>query len=127
MKRIAVMVLALAFATCGAAYGQAFEVASIRAAAPPQMQSGGGMMFRMGRSGGPGTKDPTRATYENVSLAGLLVEAYDIKRYQLSAPSFVDTERFDIKVKGPEGATKEEHKVMVQNLLTERCKGRLRR
>jgi uncharacterized protein (TIGR03435 family) len=42
--------------------------------------------------------------------------------YQLTGPDFLNTERFDINVKVPKGATKEEYKVMLQNLLTERFK-----
>jgi uncharacterized protein (TIGR03435 family) len=107
---------------CGAAYAQTFEVASIRPAAPLQMQDGGGMMVKVGSSGGPGTKDPIRATYRYQSLSALFIEAYDIRRNQLAGPAFLDTERFDINVKVPKGATKEEYKVMLQNLLTERFK-----
>jgi uncharacterized protein (TIGR03435 family) len=107
---------------CGAAYAQTFEVASIRPAAPLQMQAGGGMMVKVGSSGGPGTKDPIRATYRYQSLSALFIEAYDIRRNQLTGPAFLDTERFDITAKVPKGATKEEYKVMLQNLLTERFK-----
>jgi hypothetical protein len=54
---------------CGAAYAQTFEVASIRPVAPLQMRAGGGMMVTAGRSGGPGTKDPTRAPLGEVRKA----------------------------------------------------------
>ena len=60
MKNNAWMVLVF----CGAAYAQTFEVASIRPAASLQMQACDGMMVKLGSSGGPGTKDPTRATYK---------------------------------------------------------------
>lgn len=123
MMRVIAGIALTFFASCGA-YGQsaeappAFEVASIRPAAPPEPSRG----MRVGRSGGPGTKDPTRVTYENFSLSNLVTEAYDIKRYQISGPSWLDSERFDVKAKVPEGATKEQYRLMLQNLLAERFK-----
>ncbi len=111
---------------CCAGYAQdaqlTFEVASIRPTAPPQMMSGGRIMIAMGKSGGPGTKDPTRITYNGVSLGGLLMEAYDAKRFQVTGPAWLDSERFDIKIKAAEGTTKEQYQVMLQNLLAERFK-----
>jgi uncharacterized protein (TIGR03435 family) len=121
MKRIS-WVLPIAAAICGAAYGQTFEVASIRPAAPPEMGIGGKTMFRMGKTGGPGTKDPTSASYANVALIGLIAEAYDMKSYQLTAPEWMDSARFDVKVKVAEGTTPEDYRVMLQNLLMERFK-----
>ena len=109
--------------TCGGAFGQSadamttFEVASIRPSEPP---SGRGM--RVGGTGGPGTKDPTRIAYENMSLSNLVTMAYDLKRYQYAGPGWMDTERFDITAKIPEGATKEQFRMMMQNLLKERFK-----
>ena len=51
----------------------AFEVASIKAAAP---QTQGRMMVRMGG-------DPGRVDYANVSLRDVLARAYEVKRYQV--------------------------------------------
>lgn len=113
----------LTILACSAARAQSagpkieFEVASIKPSAPP---SGRGM--RVGFNGGPGTKDPARIVYENMSLSGLVTIAYDLKRYQLSAPGWLDSERFDIQAKVPEGATKEQVRLMMQNLLAERFK-----
>jgi uncharacterized protein (TIGR03435 family) len=100
-----------------AAFGQspAFDVASIKAAPPPT----GGMM-RVGLSGGPGTKDPGLFKCENCSISQLVAQAYDIQRFQFSGPSTLDSERFDITAKVPDGATKEQFRVMLQNLLAER-------
>lgn len=111
---------------CGAVYAQTFEVASVRPAAPLQMPAGGGMVTA-GKSGGPGSKDPTRASYRYVSLSSLLIEAYEIKRNQLTGPDFLDTARFDINVNVPKSATKEQYKAMLQNLLTDRFKITLHR
>jgi uncharacterized protein (TIGR03435 family) len=78
--------------------------------------------MRVGGTGGPGTKDPTRIQYENMSLSNLITMAYDLKRYQYSGPSWLETERFDITAKIPEGATREQFRVMMQNLLADRFK-----
>jgi len=94
-----------------------FEVASIKPSPPPEM----GMM-RVGSRGGPGTGDPTRFTASNFSLSNLVTLAYDLRPYQLTAPSWLNSERFDIVAKVPPGATKEQFRVMLQNLLAERFK-----
>jgi uncharacterized protein (TIGR03435 family) len=103
------------------AFGQAtvnltFEVASVKPAAPP---AAGGPMFFGGR-GGPGTPDPGQITWTNATLKTLLTIAYDVKNYQVNGPGWLDTERYDIIAKVPEGATKEQVNVMWQNLLKER-------
>jgi uncharacterized protein (TIGR03435 family) len=48
------------------------------------------------------------------------MDAYGIARYQLSGPNWLDNDRFDIVAKAPAGATKEQVKLMLQNLLAER-------
>ncbi len=76
-------------------------------------------MFFGGR-GGPGTPDPGRITWTNATLKTLLTIAYDVKNYQVNGPAWIDTERYDIVAKVPDGATKEQVNVMWQNLLKER-------
>jgi len=108
-----------------------FEVATIKPAAPPasSMGAGGGMKFaiRMGAQGGPGTSDPGQITYSNLPMRSLLVNAYGVKSYQVSGPTWIDTERFDIVAKVPKGASKDDVKLMLQNLLAERFKLTLHR
>jgi uncharacterized protein (TIGR03435 family) len=77
-------------------------------------------MIRIGGRGGPGTSDPGTVTFQRTSLAGLVMEAYDVGRYQLSGPNWLDDDRFDIVAKAPAGATKEQVKLMLRNLLAER-------
>jgi uncharacterized protein (TIGR03435 family) len=102
---------------------QEFEVASIKASALP-----GRGPIRLGSQGGPGSGDPGRVTYSFSTIRDLMVEAYSIKRNQISGgPSWLDSERFDIVAKVPAGATKEQVKVMLQNLLVERFKLALHR
>jgi uncharacterized protein (TIGR03435 family) len=115
-------VVAIGLAGLGA-FGQdkdaklTFEVASIKPSAPPD-----GRGMRVWMTGGPETPDPGRWTTENFSLASLVTLAYNLKRYEYSGPSWMDTERFDIVAKVPLGATKEQFRVMLQNLLVERFK-----
>ena len=73
--------------------------------------------------GGPGTDDPGQLTCTNVPLKSILMRAYDVKEYQINGPKWLDTsERFDITAKIPMGATREQFKLMFQNLLAERFK-----
>jgi uncharacterized protein (TIGR03435 family) len=106
---------------CALAFGQAaenltFEVASVKPAPPPDPS---GRMF-MGSRGGPGTPDPGQITWTNATLKFLLMSAYDVKQYQVTGPAWLDTERYNIVAKVPDGATKEQVAVMWQNLLKER-------
>jgi uncharacterized protein (TIGR03435 family) len=100
-----------------------FEVASIKPSAVP-----GRGVIRLGPKGGPGSGDPGRVTYTFATILNLMVDAYGVKRYQVSGgPKWLDSEQFDIVAKVPEGATKQEVKVMLQNLLAERFKLTLHR
>jgi len=94
-----------------------FEVASVKPAAPP---TDGRLMVMM--RGGPGSPDPGQATFSNFTQRMLLVKAYGVQDYQISGPGWLDTERYEIVVKVPKGATKEDFMVMLQNLLAERFK-----
>ena len=94
-----------------------FEVASVKASAPP---TDGRLRVMM--RGGPGSPDPGQIAYTNVSLKNLLQGAYNVKGYQISGPNWLDSERFDIAAKIAKGATKEQFQKMLQNLLAERFK-----
>ena len=50
----------------------------------------------------------------------LLIRAYDVKGYQITGPSWIDTEQYEIAATIPAGATKEQAAQMLQNLLAER-------
>jgi uncharacterized protein (TIGR03435 family) len=118
MMRLIVGTGLLAFtAIAQTADGPAFEVASVKAAAP---QEQGRIM--VGKRGGPGTPDPGQVTYTNTNLKMLLQDAYDVKGFQISGPGWIDTERFDISAKIASGTTQEQYRLMVQNLLKERFK-----
>jgi uncharacterized protein (TIGR03435 family) len=99
-----------------AAFGQtaanppAFEVASIKPAVP---QTPGRISVMMGG-------DPGRVNYTNVTLKNVLMRAYNVKGYQISGPGWLDSERYDIVAKVPDGVPKEQIPAMLQNLLAER-------
>jgi uncharacterized protein (TIGR03435 family) len=103
------------------AYGQEkprleFEVASIKPAVIPA----GGRGMTVGSRGGPGTADPAQITYWNMTLKLLIMTAYDVKSYQVTAPDWTDVQRFTIAATVPPGATKEDLRSMLQNLLADR-------
>ncbi len=98
---------------CGAVWAQTFEVASVKSATGGR---GGFGHIRLG----PGTSDPGRIQYSFLSLKALLIEAYDVKDFQIVCPRWLDTERFDITAKVPRGSTKVQVRLMLQNLLIER-------
>ena len=96
-----------------------FEVATVKAATAPTPFDGK-RMIRFGAQGGPGTSDPGQITYSFLSLKLLLTMAFGVRSYQIQGPAWLDSERFDIVAKVPRGATKDDVKVMLQNLLKER-------
>jgi uncharacterized protein (TIGR03435 family) len=115
MRQVIAGLGAAVLASCGlfgqtAATPPAFEVASIKPAPP---QTGGRMMTRTGGDAG-------RVDYANVNLKQVLMRAYDVKTYQITGPAWLDTERYDIVAKVPEGVPKEQIPAMLQNLLAER-------
>jgi uncharacterized protein (TIGR03435 family) len=77
---------------------------------------------RFGPKGGPGTDDPGLYTCSLCNIPTLLIEAYNLKRYQLVVPDWMTTTRFEISAKVPAGTTREQFRVMMQNLLAERFK-----
>ncbi len=95
-----------------AAYGQKFEVASVRVAAPRNMYVGA-------RKGGPGTADPERFTWEYAPFLSILIEAFGVQPSQIEGSGLED-QRYDITAKVPEGTTKDGLDVMLQNLLIDR-------
>ena len=97
-----------------------FEVASVKPAAP---QANGSVGMR----GGPGSRDPGRIAYTNVTLKNVLVNAYDVLSDQISGPNWLDSSRYDIDAKIPADTTREQFRVMLQNLLAERFHLRLHR
>jgi uncharacterized protein (TIGR03435 family) len=120
--------VAIALLAAGVSFGQtasgklAFEVASVRPSAPLDMaklaaQIQAGKMPRFGAH-----VDASRAEYDYMSLKDLIANAYDVKAYQITGPSWLGSDHFDIVAKMPEGAPKDDAPKMLQALLEERFK-----
>ncbi len=72
-------------------------------------------------SGGPGTGDPETFATENLSLWNLVAFAWGVELdNQLVGPGWIKDENFDVRAKVPEGATRDQLRLMMQNLLVER-------
>ncbi|HKE24525.1 MAG TPA: TIGR03435 family protein [Bryobacteraceae bacterium] len=93
----------------------AFEVASIK----PSLRS---------KQGGEGsrkqnvTTDPGRITLVNVPLRDCIRIAFEVKDYQVSGPSWLEDERFDISAKAADAVPDKELHRMLQRLLADRFK-----
>ncbi len=116
-----IRLFAMVFA-CLVARGQTakpvFEAATVKTAIPL-----GPLGMRFIENGGPGTHDPGLYRCQNCSLYQVVMEAYDIRlASKFSGPDWLQTVRFDISAKVPEGATKESFHLMMQDLLAERFK-----
>jgi uncharacterized protein (TIGR03435 family) len=94
-----------------------FEVASIKPGPPPDLRG-----MRVSIRGGPGTEDPGFFRCENCGISGLISQAFDIRDYQLSGPDWMQNTRFDVSAKIAPGTTKEQFRLMLQNLLADRFK-----
>ena len=115
--------IAAALVLAGAALGQtpppapAFEVASVKPAAP----LGRGQLLS-GQTHIGMTIDAARVDIGSMSLADLIRVAYRVKPYQVSGPDWMASGRFDVLAKLPEGASREQVPEMLQALLAERFK-----
>ncbi len=95
----------------------AFEVASIKPAPPGEP----------GRVVGRMTADAGRIDYRDISLHELLRAAYKVKRYQVRAPSWTESARYDVRATIPTGASAGQVPFMLQKLIAERFQAALHR
>jgi len=95
-----------------------FEVASLKLTNSPEKD--GRMMRQM--NGGPGSSDPGRFTYSNVTLKLMVQQAYNLKEFQVEGPDWIDSEGYDLVATMPPGTTKDQAAQMMQTLLAERFK-----
>ena len=97
--------------------GERFEVASVRRVDIPATDKG---VPVFPTTGGIGTANPTRIAYRATWLNPLIAEAFDVRSDQITGPEWLNRERYDIVANIPEGATKDQFKVMLGNLLRDR-------
>lgn len=94
-----------------------FEVASIKPAEPAPT---GQLRIRM-------SADAGMLRYSNVSLKDCIRVAYRVKDFQIQGPSWMESARFDVEAKLPDGSSKGEIPEMLQTLLADRFKLTLHR
>jgi uncharacterized protein (TIGR03435 family) len=113
MKRLGILLAAAA----GVALGQAlpeppqFEAASLKPADPHGSRRS---------QGGPGTRDPRFFRFQQATLNDLIADAYHVEYFQISSKIPLDRDRFDVSANVPEGATKQDFRLMMRHLLEER-------
>ncbi|MES1227901.1 MAG: TIGR03435 family protein [Armatimonadota bacterium] len=96
---------------------KAFEVATIKPADMPNMAQIAAGKMRVGMKIEAG-----RVDIGFMSLADLIHTAYKLKSYQVTGPDWMNSARFDILAKMPEGATKDDVPEMLKALLADRFK-----
>jgi len=98
---------------CGQASHE-FEVATIKSAPP---QSEGWTQTQMSSD-----TDSGKLAYSNVNLKEVIGRAYQVQRYQINGPDWLETERFDVIAKFPPHSAAEQVPLMLQALLADRFK-----
>lgn len=116
MREILVL-LALFGAYSSHAFGQHFDVASVKPS--PPLDTSGGRVF-LGPKGGPETEDPGRYSCTFCDISELVSQAYDVPEYRLSSTGRLSRDRFHIVATIPASATRQEFRIMLQNLLADR-------
>jgi hypothetical protein len=91
----------------------AFDVASVKRSPPQPLGKGGGSNMRA---------DPGRLTCTNVPLKRYLIAAWGLKDYQVSAPDWMNEERYDLTATMPAGTPPHEVLLMLRALLVDRFK-----
>ena len=108
--------LALSVLAAACAQEPAFDAASVK---PASVNPGGWVMIAA-PTGGPGSGDPGRIHFPNISLKMLLTTAYDVKMLQVSGPPWLDTERYNVDATMPPDTSRDRFRAMLRNLLAER-------
>ncbi|HKF67308.1 MAG TPA: TIGR03435 family protein [Vicinamibacterales bacterium] len=116
-----VVVAAIAAATVSAQQLPTFEVASVKASSPFDVQKVMSGQQRIGIR-----MDAGRVAIDGLPLSDIINTAFRVKSYQVTAPGWLasgmSSPRFDIHATLPAGATTEQVPEMLQALLAERFK-----
>lgn len=109
---------------------KAFEASSIRPPSHEQLPNGGPTRYVMRRQGGPGTSDPTHVVLRNIPLLTLVTDAWNIQASQIVGPDWLISQaaarpglpdwKFDVEAVVPANSTKDDARIMLENLLTDR-------
>jgi uncharacterized protein (TIGR03435 family) len=78
------------------------------------------------RQPGPSHQDAGRLIYPYTTLRALIMRAYSAKSYQVDAPDWTDTARYELIAKIPEGSDPADVPAMLRHLLHERLKLEIR-
>lgn len=117
-----------------------FDVASVRVATAPPVGTGRVRQCSLGPAacleqmkalppgfGGPGSSDPGRMIFRHVSMETLLLAAFAMQPYQISATDSIQewwnkngSPLYEIEATAPSGATRKDAEEMLKNLLVER-------
>ena len=94
---------------------QTFEAASVKPRDPLESEA-------LSCSGGPGTKDALHYRCTSVPISVLAMTAYDVPIQDMDVPDWTATtlNGYDIQAVIPDGATQDQFRIMLRNLLTER-------
>jgi hypothetical protein len=87
-----------------------FEVATVK----PFVLGKGQPVYIGGRT------SPNRIGYTAATLKYLIATAYGVNEYRVIGPKWLDIERFEVTVELPEGKTRADANLLLQNLLAER-------
>ena len=91
----------------------AFDAASVKRSPPQTLGKGGGSNM---------SASPGRLTCTNVPLKRYLMAAWGLKDYQVSAPDWMNDERYELTATMPAGTPPHEVLLMLQALLVDRFK-----
>jgi uncharacterized protein (TIGR03435 family) len=118
LRQIAVSLAVLVFATAiegtaqiGTISSTQFEVVSIKPSGPQSPR---------GSRGGPGSAGPERYEFYSATLLDLIFTAWNVDRFQISSKVDLERDRFDVDAKVPAGVTRDQLRLMLQNMLAER-------
>jgi len=73
-------------------------------------------------TGGPGSATPGKMRYARVTLGNLIRDAFNVQRYQVEGPNWIDSASYTIQAKYPPTSTMEDFLAMLTNLLIDRFK-----
>ena len=100
-----------------------FEVASVKPAANEETGRGGRLREMLRDLRPPGMiamDDPGRVRLEDWTLLDLIAAASSVRATEVSGPTWLSEQGFDIEAKVPSGTPKEKLNAMLQSLLEER-------